>query len=366
MKKVCFVAPVHSWDDVRVFSKEAVSLAGEGYDVTLIARADKEFCEKGVKVKPVCGRHGSRAYRFLSIPLIFIQAMREGGDVYHVHNPDTIPIAFFLKVCGKKVIYDTHEDFARRILMRKWVPSPIRKAVAYLVSAAESLLARFVDASIGTQEQVVRRLGQKSYLIGNPPVLPVGVKRKQCEESGEFRLVYLGGMTVERGLIDMVDMLSLVNKHAPARLWLIGEISESLLVEVKGRDGWKYVDYLGRKRQEDAFSYVEKSDVGLVLIHDVGDHSSTDPNKIYEYLAFGVPFLATNFELWMKRFCGYNCGWFLPSQNIDVAAQTIVDISKNKDELKVKGMAGRLFVQKYNWGVEKEKLFDIYRSVLST
>ena len=127
---VCIVAPVHIWDDVRVYQKQAVSLVENGYKVVLLARVGKSRVAKGVCITRVWSWYSSRFLRFVSLPLVFLQAMRSKADIYHLHNPDTLPIAFMLRVCGKKVIYDVHEDFGLRVLMRDWIPKLLRNTVA--------------------------------------------------------------------------------------------------------------------------------------------------------------------------------------------------------------------------------------------
>ena len=139
--KIVILAPVHIYDDVRVFRKEAVTLAAAGHEVILYARTpDGEPLQRdGVDVRPV--RYRNRFQRFAQLPMVGHRAWREDADVYHVHNPDTIPIAAGLKASGRRVIYDTHEDFRTEILLRRWLPPVVRRPAAALVTAMESFVA---------------------------------------------------------------------------------------------------------------------------------------------------------------------------------------------------------------------------------
>lgn len=366
--KVTIVAPVHIWDDVRVFKKEALSLAKDGYNVTLIARIKAPSIIEGIKILPVYGCYQNRLLRFLSLPIVIFQVLRQEADIYHLHNPDTLPIVLFLRLIGQKVIYDTHEDFSKRILSKQWIPFFLRKYIAFLVKKLENFTAQIANVSIATQEEVVKRLGKKSVLIENPPrvhqeliknVLSIA---NQIEPKGcDFRLVYIGGVESQRGLYEMVDAMELVGKKINCRLWLIGPAHQEELNIAKKKNGWSYIDYHPRMPQEKAFAYVSKSDIGLIYINDISDYSHSDPNKIYEYMLFGKPFIASNFRKWIEKFDSKDIGFFIPPGCKQKLAQTIIEISKmSKEELMNMGANGLVYLQNYNWEIESEKLINIY------
>ena len=53
--RIAFLTSAHPWDDPRIFQKEAVSLAADNYDVTLVARRDSSAVVNGVKIDgPEC------------------------------------------------------------------------------------------------------------------------------------------------------------------------------------------------------------------------------------------------------------------------------------------------------------------------
>jgi glycosyltransferase involved in cell wall biosynthesis len=103
-----------------------------------------------------------------------------------------------------------------------------------------------------------------------------------------LRAVYVGSFTPERGLFEMVQALEIANAAVSVRLWLIGLGSTADIRAAAKLPGWQYVDYVPPQPQEQAFAYVSRADVGLVVFRDVGDHATIDTNKLYEYMAFGL------------------------------------------------------------------------------
>ena len=89
MKKrnnVCIISSAHIALDVRVFHKQAKSLAEAGYNVTLIAQHAKNEVADGVKIVAV-QKPRNRFDRFLLTTLkVFIKALSEsiGMELYCV------------------------------------------------------------------------------------------------------------------------------------------------------------------------------------------------------------------------------------------------------------------------------------------
>ena len=112
-RSVCVVAPVHAWDDVRVYQKEARTLADAGYRVSVIARAPSPQSIDGIEIIPSISDSRYRPVRFLLLPAVGVQALQQNADIYHLHDPELIPIGLRLKRLGKRVIFDAHEDVHR-------------------------------------------------------------------------------------------------------------------------------------------------------------------------------------------------------------------------------------------------------------
>ena len=377
MAKICVVAPVHNNRDIRIYTKEILTFLNEGYEVVQISRSSEDcinddlFFEKYTEL--VVPRYKNRMQRLLLTPWLVKESLKTKADIYHVHNPDTLLLGFILKVFRKKVIYDTHEDFSERILMREYLAKPLRKVLALIITKLEKNAGKYFDLCIVTQVQIQDRI-KKSILIENPPKVSSDINDKAIKISKEiskdrnsFRLIYVGGISEGRGIKVIINSLVEVNKYFSCRLWLIGPfMEENLYSQISNLDGWKYIDYLGEMKQEDAFSYMIKSDVGIVTILDIGDHKYTSPNKLFEYQMFSLPFIASNFKTWKRRVEKNKSGIFVNPMYINELVEAIKYLEKNPIERKEMGNRGREYIQKYfNWEIEAEKLLIAYKKILN-
>ena len=369
-KTVCILAPVHCSTDIRVYQKEAKTLSNHGYKVILFACKNDDSDQSDVEIQRT--NHKTRFERFVNIPKIFWKAYQLKADIYHLHNPDTLPIGFILRLLGKKVIYDTHEDFIKRISIKYWIPNSLRRIIASIVTTLEKLAGIFFSAVIVTQIEVQKRIGSKAFILENSPISQGPLINeayslsKTMTKDNVFRVIYAGGISLTRGLEEIVQAVGLLNNHLPARLWLCGPVENPRDLETVMSSSYGiFVDYLGLLRQSHAFAYLIIADAGLVTIKDACDYSQTSPNKLYEYMLFGLPFIASNFKKWRKQIESVRAGFFVNPQNPKEIAEKLQWIATHPEASAEMGRRGKEFISGvYNWEQESKKLLALYDKLL--
>jgi glycosyltransferase involved in cell wall biosynthesis len=364
MKKICHVTTVHPSKDVRIFHKECVSLANAGFDVTLLVlNSDSDICD-GVKILGVNHPFKGRIDRILNAPKIALKyALEVNADIYHFHDPEFLRVALDLKRKGKKVIYDVHEDVPRQILAKYWIPSIFRKIISLFFEKFENRVASKLDYLI-TATPFIRdrflRINKHTKDINNYP--KIEEFDMNIEASFDSKNVcYIGGIEKVRGIEEIVNALSFID----AKLLLAGKFSNTILEEtIKNNVNWNKVDFVGFLDRNGINELLKKSMAGLVTLHPIINYIDSLPVKMFEYMATGIPVIASNFPLWKNIIDEVQCGTTIDPLSPKAISEAIDFYIKNPTIAKQHGANGKkAIIKKYNWGIEEKKLIEIYKSL---
>jgi len=366
--KVVHLTTVHPPFDTRIFHKEAKTLVRAGYEVVLIAQHGKSEVVDGVKIVAL-PRSRNRFTRIFGLTWrAFRLALREQADVYHFHDPELLPIGVLLKFFTRaKVIYDVHEDVPQQILTKHWIPVPLRRPLAAVFNAFEKLLTRTLDAVVVATEGIAEKFARfKPVVIHNYPDLEMLPSPSTRRGGGERVLVYVGGISKLRGAIEMVRALEYLNPSWDVRLDLVGKFEPpELEQELQALPGYRRVRFLGWMQPQDVYAHLAKVDIGLVCLHPEPRYMVGWPVKLFEYMAAGLPVVASNFPLWKEIVEGNRCGITVDPLDPKAIAQAVEYLLAHPEEARRMGENGRRAVEeKYNWGKEAEKLVRLYRNLL--
>jgi glycosyltransferase involved in cell wall biosynthesis len=178
--------------------------------------------------------------------------------------------------------------------------------------------------------------------------------------------LYAGDITYTRGAIEMVQAMGRLPAGTNARLTLVGRInSPGLEEEMSKLEGWSSVDFTGRVEYADLKAYWGRARIGLAVLHPTRQYLHSVPTKLFEYMAAGLPVIASDFDTWRPYVVPFDCGILVDPRDVDQIAEAIGSLLSDPDEAWSMGQRGRKAVEeRFNWNSEGARLVALYNDLL--
>jgi len=365
--KVVHLTSAHPRYDTRIFLKMCSSLTKK-FDVSLVV-ADGEGYENknGVDIYDVGAKKKGRLSRMVNtVSAVFEKAKNLDVDLYHLHDPELIPIGLKLKKMGKIVIFDAHEDLPKQLRSKPYLNKLGRVVLPLFFEWYEKYACSKFDAVIAATPFITNKfllINSVSVNINNYPILGELNNTIKWEDK-KNEVCYLGGIAEIRGIKEVIKAFSFTGN---CRLNLAGRFSESSVEkEVKSWPEWSKVNELGFLNRQEVSDVLANSKAGLVTFHNVPNHVDAQPNKMFEYMSAGLPIITSNFPMWKDIVEGNKCGICVVPTSPEQISAAIEYLLARPEEAKKMAENGIAAVKdRYNWTVEEVQLVELYKRLLN-
>jgi glycosyltransferase involved in cell wall biosynthesis len=363
MSTVAHLTSAHPRFDTRIFIKQCRLLARHGFEVALVvADGLGPAVRDGVRIHDV-GRESGRLARMLrTTTRVLEQAARLDADIYHLHDPELIPAGLRLKRLGKTVLFDAHEDVPLQVLGKTYLPRLARRPLAAGLGAFERFACARFDGIVAATPSIrdkFLRIHPNTVDVNNYPVVAEFAPAPSWDGKAS-EVCYVGSIAAIRGIREMLAACALL--RSGARLNLAGSFEDAALeADVRGLRGWERVNWLGQLDRGGVAEAMRRSIGGLVTLHKQPNYLDALPVKMFEYMAAGIPVIASDIPLWRAIVEGHACGLCVDPLDPGAIAQAIDFLAGHPAQAEEMGRNGRRAVEEhYNWQRESDKLLALY------
>lgn len=293
--------------------------------------------------------------------LSWLVTHRDGFDVIHACDFDTILPALFVKlVFRKKVVYDIFDFYAAHL--RK-TPEWLKKLIQMLDFSAISRSDALILVDDARWQQVHgAKLPAKTAVIYNSPEEPISLPLAGAVVSSfSFHLAYIGLLQTERGLL---EVLQVMQRHPDWHLDLAGFGGDEALIAQKASQ-LSNVTWHGRIPYDQALALSANADV-LFATYDpiIPNHRFSSPNKVFEAMMLGKALVVTRDTNMDKIVLDADCGLVVDYGDVTQLETAFTQLAVDPElRARLGANARRAYDTEFGWPIMQKRLLDLYAAI---
>ena len=350
--RIVVATVVHDPDDARIRHRQIPALLAAGHQVVYVApgheAGDGATEVPGMERRIVPRAAGRRRFGALRAVARILAEETPRADLTIVHDPELTVLDRWIR---SPRIFDVHEDLPAQIVDKDWIPVGLRPVMARLGARLERRAAgRF--SLLLAEDSYQERLGDHP-VSPNVPVVPPGVL-----PSGRGRAVHLGRLSPGRGaetLIAAARGLPLLTVES------IGPVDEAVGPLVASSSA--NLKLVGPLPSPVALARLAGATAGLALLRDRPNYRGSVPTKVLEYMAHGVPVVATPLPALVDLVEATGAGILVPFDDPEAVVEAVTRLDSDPELRSRCIAAGRRVVADHDWAVHGPRFVEACRVV---
>ena len=369
MYKIVLASVLKPIDDVRMFEKIGRSLA-KRFEVHIVGYRSKQVVnEKNINFHSIYNFHRKSKSRFYASFLFYKKISKLSPDLIIIHTVELLPIIYLYKVFNIKVklIYDIRENYFYNIKYQSIYPWYIKSWASYVIRLIEFISKIFVNHYFLAENSYSEEL---NFLNGNYTILENKCfkeprLKKNNHQNDSIQMLFPGTISKVYGAEEAIDFIESLNQNKiKSHLTFIGKVIEKDLldrIQKLSIEKKEYLTLIGGNQlvsHNDIIYKMLKTDFVLLSYQKNKSIKKCIPTRLYECLAFKIPMIIQENQLWKQICCSYNAAIF-----IDFKKYNIEDLIH---QIKTKSFYnGILEIEYAFWQSEEKKLLNVINQILN-
>lgn len=297
-------------------------------------------------------------------------------DIIHLHD---LPLSrICIEICRKQkmpLILDLHENWPALLKDSRHTNTLLGKVLSSNMQwnkyEAETVCKS--DRIITVVEEMKQRIVSIGAKSSNVFVVPnyfnfSSISGKEVTDYKGKTIFYAGGLTQSRGLQVAIRGLALLPKaYNYLKMFIAGygnyegELRKLVHTLMLG----DRIDFLGRLSQEQVYDYIDKSDIMLIPHLKSVQTDNSSPNKLYQYMYFGKPVIASNCDSIRRVINNTKSGIIYQDDDPHDFADKLIQLIESNQSNYLGKNGRRAVLEKYNWNNNAAILKEIYSNIES-
>jgi glycosyltransferase involved in cell wall biosynthesis len=165
-------------------------------------------------------------------------------------------------------------------------------------------------------------------------------------------------------MLQAIDRVRLQIPHVRLRILGRGSYLDEFLAQITAMKLEDYVQYLGWVPLSQMVEELCHADVGIVAQKSSSYSNLVHTGKMYDYLNFGVPVLASRLKA-VEAYFGDDSLYFFEPGNPESLAEGILDLYQHPDKRQALVENSQRLYNKYKWEKQKKIYLSVYRTLLA-
>jgi glycosyltransferase involved in cell wall biosynthesis len=374
-RTIAIVTSIHPDFDARIW-KHAKSMAALGWNVELVApwTLKDERIPPNVRLHPF-RRVVSRPLRPLLIPVRIaarLLPLLSRCDIVHFHDIDILPWMSALSL-GKRVVYDVHEDYPEEMMVREWVPNPLRRPFAKMLELGQRFFAWPIRNIVLTQPELDSEFAGSRYrkiLIYNYAALELAEGAADDYLSRAPTVAFIGSQHTNNGSELLIEIAARVARVRPAVKFIASDrfgspqIREAAIARMRelGADN---ITLIPNVRPHELMSVLNRATIAIAPNLRVKQQIRGAHNKTYEFMAAALPIVISDLPRQAEVVGGSECGILAQPEDPQTFVDAIVRLVDDPHAAREMGLRGQAaFRTRYSWESQMPRLAALYDAAL--